>query len=52
MVILAGLHAVSRDFSDEFPCSGIRLIHKISAKLFDKESNIDAILCLSHTVEC
>ena len=28
MVILAGLHVVSREFSDEFP--GIRVIHKIS----------------------
>ena len=28
--IWAGLHVVSRDFSDEFPCSDIRVIHKIS----------------------
>ena len=27
--ILAGLHVMSRDFSDEFPCTGIRVIHKI-----------------------
>ena len=26
----AGLHVMSRDFSDEFPCSDIRVIHKIS----------------------
>ena len=34
VVILAGLHGlhvVSRDFSDEFPWSGSRVIHKISA---------------------
>ena len=31
MVILAGLYVVSHDFSDEFPCSGIHVIHKISA---------------------
>ena len=30
MLILAGLHVVSRDFSDESPCSGIVVIHKIS----------------------
>ena len=26
MLILAGLHVLSRDFSDEFPCSGICVI--------------------------
>ena len=30
VVILAGPHVVSRDFSDEFPCSGVRVIHKMS----------------------
>ena len=30
MVILAGLHVVSLDFSDEFPSSGVCVIHKIS----------------------
>ena len=34
VVILAGLHVMSRDFSDEFPCSGgIRVIHKISVTI-------------------
>ena len=32
-VLLAGVHVVSRDFSDEFPCSGIRVIHKISVEV-------------------
>ena len=32
VVILAGLHVVSRDFSVEFRCSCIRVIHKISVK--------------------
>ena len=32
VVILAGLHVVSRDFSDEFPCSGIRVIHNNKCK--------------------
>ena len=32
MVLLAGLHVVSRDFSDEFPCSVVRVVHKISVK--------------------
>ena len=32
VVILAGLHVVSRDFLDEFPCSGGRVVHKISVK--------------------
>ena len=35
MVILAGLHVVSREFSDEFRCSGIRVIHKIDVKMAD-----------------
>ena len=30
VVILPGLHAVGRDFTDEFSYSGIRVIHKIS----------------------
>ena len=30
VVILPGMHVVSRDFSDRFLCSGIRVIHKIS----------------------
>ena len=30
MVILAGLHVVSRDFTDESLCSGGRVSHKIS----------------------
>ena len=30
MVILAGLHVVSLDVSDEFPSSGVCVIHKIS----------------------
>ena len=30
VIILAGLHVVSCDFSDEFPCSGIHVIHKTS----------------------
>ena len=29
VVTLASLHVVNRDFSDEFPCSGVRVIHKI-----------------------
>ena len=29
MLVLASLHVVSRDFSDEFPCSGDRVTHKI-----------------------
>ena len=37
MVVLAGLHVVSRDFLDEFPCSGIRVIHKISINSRMKE---------------
>ena len=32
VVILAGLHAVSRDFSDEFLCSSGLIVHKISVK--------------------
>ena len=31
--LLAGLHVMNRDFSDEFPCSGICIIHKINARL-------------------
>ena len=34
VVILAGLHVVGHDFSNEFPFSGIRVIHKISVNLF------------------
>ena len=53
MVILAGLHIVSRDFSDEFPCSGIRVIHKISVKLLTKKETLMLFVSQSHhTVEC
>ena len=46
MVILAGLHVVNPDFSDEFQSSGICAIHKISVLMglfldsgFHKEKN-------------
>ena len=44
MVILAGLHVVSRDFSDVFPCLGIRVIHKISVIIL-KGKISDAVPC-------
>ena len=34
--VLACLHVVSHDFSDEFPCSGICVIHKISVNVYQK----------------
>ena len=33
VVIWAGLHVVNLDFSNEFPCSGIRVIHEISIRI-------------------
>ena len=39
MVLLAGLHAVSHDFSGEFPCLGIRVISvQIGLKYREKQS--------------
>ena len=35
MVILTGLHVMSHDFSDELPCSDIRVNHNISVTLDD-----------------
>ena len=42
VVILAGLHVVSRDFSDEFPYSSGRVIHKVSVNCnsFHRDINV------------
>ena len=43
LTVLAGLHVMSRDFSDEFPCSDICIIHKINVKIGEFDMKYDIL---------